>query len=59
MDRPGVAVAAAYAVRAMRRPAEPGRRRWPAAVRWPAAGYWTLAGALLALYGAWLGRSAG
>ena len=53
---PGVAVAAAYAVRAMRRPAEPGRLRWPAAVRWPAAGYWTLAGALLALYGAWPGR---
>ncbi len=56
---PGVAVAAAYAVRAMRRRAEPGRLHWRAAVRWPAAGYWALAGAQLALYGAWPGRLRG
>jgi alpha-1,2-mannosyltransferase len=44
---PGVAVAAAYAVRAMRAPAGP---------RWPAAGYWALAAAMLVVYGAWPGR---
>ena len=68
---PGVAVAAAYAVRAMRAPearalagvtggasppaAAPARLRWRRPVRWPAAGYWALAGGMLALYGAWPG----
>ncbi len=64
---PGVAVAAAYAVRAMQEPAvagaagagapgtEPARLRWRQAGRWPAAGYWALAAAMLALYGAWPG----
>jgi alpha-1,2-mannosyltransferase len=53
---PGVAVAAAYAVRSMHAAAEPARLHWSLAVRWPAAGYWGLAAAMLALYGAWPGR---
>ncbi len=64
---PGVAVAAAYAVRAMRAPAmpappgasppaaDPARLRWRRAFRWPAAGYWALAAGMLVLYGAWPG----
>ncbi len=47
---PGVAVAATYAVRALRGP-----RPWRRALRWPAAGYWALAAAMLAVYGAWPG----
>jgi alpha-1,2-mannosyltransferase len=47
---PGVAVAAAYAVRATRLPPS---GRW--ALRWPAAGYWGLAAAMLVVYGAWPG----
>ncbi len=60
---PGVAVAATYAVRAMRAPAGPGQPaatpaplRWRRALRWPAAGYWGLAAAMLVVYGAWPGR---
>jgi alpha-1,2-mannosyltransferase len=59
---PGVAVAAAYAVRAMRAPdgplrpaARPAGLDWRRAARWPAAGYWALAGAMLVVYGAWPG----
>lgn len=64
---PGVAVAGAYAVRAMRAPADPAhpgasppaadpaRLRWRRAARWPAAGYWALAAGMLVLYGAWPG----
>jgi alpha-1,2-mannosyltransferase len=59
---PGVAVAAAYAVRAMRTPAASGPPatssaplRWRRALRWPAAGYWALAAAMLVVYGAWPG----
>ena len=51
---PGVAVAAAYAVRAM--PAPAAGPDWPRMARWPAAGYWALAGAMLVVYGAWPGR---
>ena len=60
---PGVAVAAAYAVRAMRPPersgppgTQPARLRWSRAAHWPAAGFWALAGGMLVLYGAWPGR---
>ena len=60
---PGVAVAAAYAVRAMRPPersgppgTEPAGLRWSEAAHWPAAGLWALAGGMLVLYGAWPGR---
>jgi alpha-1,2-mannosyltransferase len=63
---PGVAVAAAYALRAMRVPAmEPARTGQPAATpaplrgrrarQWLAASYWALAAAMLVVYGAWPG----
>ncbi len=60
---PGVAVAAAYAVRAMRPPGRsgpPGTESaglgWSRVAHWPAAGFWALGGGMLALYGAWPGR---
>ncbi len=48
---PGVAVAAHYAIQAMR--TGPPAAWWRAAVRWPAAGFWALAASLIGTYGAW------
>jgi alpha-1,2-mannosyltransferase len=52
---PGVAVAAHYAVAAMRTQAAAGTRWLRAALTWPAAGYWALVAGICVVYGAWPG----
>jgi alpha-1,2-mannosyltransferase len=48
---PAVAVAASYAIEAMR--ADAHGTWWRRAARWPAIGFWALAAGMVAVYGAW------